>query len=262
MSSTVVSSRDNSLIKSIAALAKSPPARRAGGLCLLEGEHLIESYLDRIGTIDTLVMREDAQSHFSRFAARATRTVVVASQLFDHLSALTTPSGVLALAKLPTPAPPCTRGFVLALDAVQDPGNVGTLIRTAAAAGVDQVWISDDSAFVWSVKTLRAAQGAHFHTQIVDGLSLQSALALFAGTVYATLPRDVSGIRVQSLFDAKFATDALLIVSNEGRGLTQALFPEVDAGLSIPMANRVESLNAAVAGSVALYAMARDKRTI
>jgi RNA methyltransferase, TrmH family len=257
-----ITSRDNPIVKSIMNLARSPSARRADGFCLLEGDHLIVSYVARVGALDTLVVRDDAQHTFSHLTSKASRTVVMSAKLFDGLSSLATPSGVLALARVPGSPTLHRRGFVLALDAVQDPGNVGTLIRTAAAVGVDQVWVSEDSAFVWGTKALRAAQGAHFHTQIAEGVLLRDALPKFDGATYATLPRDTSSIAVQSLFDTTFSNDVLLVVSNEGRGLSPQLISTVTAGISIPMTNAIESLNVSVAGSVALYVIARHARQI
>jgi RNA methyltransferase, TrmH family len=149
---------------------------------------------------------------------------------------------------------------VLALDAVQDPGNVGTLIRTAAAAGCSQVWLSPGCAFAWSVKTLRASQGAHFHIDVLDDVDLISALAAFNGERWATLPRALPGMKsslvVCDLFAAKFSKNVALILSNEGAGLSPSLYSAVTRGVSIAMQNGVESLNVATAGALVLYAVA------
>jgi RNA methyltransferase, TrmH family len=259
-----ITSRDNAIVKAISNLAKSPSARRSEGLCLLEGEHLAESYTTRGGTLDSLVLRDEADfvDSFERrnpaLLSKSTQTIALPAKLFDELSSLSTPSGVLAIARVPTSPPLVTRGFVLALDDVQDPGNVGALIRTAAAAGVDQVWLSEHCAFAWSVKTLRAAQGAHFHVPMASSVELSAALAAFEGVCYATLPREAEGIEVRSLFETAFSENCVLVISNEGRGLSSHLQSRIDAGVTIPMANGIESLNAAVAGGIALFAMAQS----
>jgi len=162
---------------------------------------------------------------------------------------------VLAIAATPPLPAPTTHGFVLALDEVQDPGNVGTLIRTAAAAGIDQVWLSPGCAFAWSVKTLRASQGAHFHTQVVEAVDLPQALLAFRGQRWATLPRDVGALKAVSLFAARFDASSVLVLSNEGHGLSEAIVPALSGGLCIPMQAGIESLNVATAGAIALYAM-------
>jgi RNA methyltransferase, TrmH family len=147
---------------------------------------------------------------------------------------------------------------------VQDPGNVGTLIRTAAAAGCAQVWLSPGCAFAWSVKTLRASQGAHFHIDVIDDIDLTSALAAFNGEHWATLPRALPGMEssvvVHDLFVAKFAENVALILSNEGAGLSPALYPAITHGVSIAMQNGVESLNVATAGALALYAITANRK--
>ncbi|TAG05482.1 MAG: RNA methyltransferase [Betaproteobacteria bacterium] len=274
-----VTSRDNATVKRLATLSHSAPARRRDGMCLLEGEHLAQSYAQR-ARIATLVLRGDeasaptlsladgsggvsphqlAPSH-QRLVAASDETIVLAPRLFDQLSALSTSSGVLAMAATPVSPPLATRGFVLALDALQDPGNVGTLIRTAAAAGASQVWLSAGCAFAWSVKTLRASQGAHFHIDVIEAVELETALANFKGQRWATLPRPLPGMAssvvVHELRQAKFAVDTVMILSNEGNGLSPSLYGAVTHGLSIPMQNGIESLNVGVAGALALYAVA------
>jgi len=259
----LITSRDNAQFKRFAALSRSAPARKRDGLCLLEGEHLAQSYVEHVGAVEILALRDTGAAPApaqQALAQRAHETVLVSPALFDSLSTLVSPSGVLAIARTPPIPALATVGFVLALDEVQDPGNVGTLIRTAAAAGVRQVWLSPGCAFAWSVKTLRASQGAHFHTEVIEAVDLPQALAAFQGQRWATLPRDIGGIRTVSLFDATFGTDTALVLSNEGHGLSQAILPALTGGLSIPMEAGVESLNVATAGAVVLYSMFAGRR--
>jgi RNA methyltransferase, TrmH family len=255
-----ISSRDNPLVKRFAALSRSAPARKRDGMCLLEGEHLAQSYVERAGTLEIMAVRDvngigTLTASQAALAARSRETVLVAPALFDSLSTLVSPTGVLAIAAVPAAPLVARAGFVLALDAVQDPGNVGTLIRTAAAAGVLQVWLSPGCAFAWSVKTLRAAQGAHFHTQVLEDVDLPAALSDFAGDTWATLPRDVGGVKTISLFDAAFTANNALVLSNEGHGLSSEVLPTIRGGLRIPMAAGVESLNVATAGAIVLYSI-------
>ena len=260
-----ISSRDNPLVKHFAALSRSAPARKRDGMCLLEGEHLAQSYVDRVGQLAIIAIRDGTgvgsgalTPAQAALAERSTEAVLVAPVLFDSLSTLVSPSGVLAIATVPPSPPLATNGFVLALDAVQDPGNVGTLIRTAAAAGVAQVWLSPGCAFAWSVKTLRAAQGAHFHIQVLEDVDLPAALSAFQGERWATLPRDIGGVKTVSLFETKFSGSNALVLSNEGHGLSPAVLPALTGGLRIPMAAGVESLNVATAGAIILYGIFRQ----
>ena len=267
MTLKTISSRDNPLVKRFAALSRSAPARKRDGMCLLEGEHLAQSYVERVGDLELIAIRETRHGESSvqitptqrALAQRAREAVIVAPALFDSLSTLTSPAGVLAIARVPFSSATATSGFVLALDEVQDPGNVGTLIRTAAAAGVAQVWLSPGCAFAWSVKTLRAAQGAHFHTQLLEDVDLPVALAAFKGARWATLPRDMGALKTASLFDTKFAANNALVLSNEGHGLSPNILPALSGGLRIPMAAGVESLNVATAGAIILYSIFRQQ---
>lgn len=255
-----ISSRDNPLVKRFAALSRSAPARKRDGMCLLEGEHLAQSYVERVGTLQIIAIRDGGGTGAltpaqAALVQRSREAVLVAPTLFDSLSTLVSPTGLLAIATVPPTPALTTTGFVLALDEVQDPGNVGTLIRTAAAAGVTQVWLSQGCAFAWSVKTLRAAQGTHFHTQVLEDIDLPAALAVFKGERWATLPRDIGGVKTVSLFDAKFSRNSALVLSNEGHGLSAAILPALTGGLRIPMEAGVESLNVATAGAIVLYSI-------
>lgn len=260
MTLKTITSRDNPLVKRFAALSRSAPARKRDGMCLLEGEHLAQSYVERVGTLEIIAVRDGGGTGAltpaqAALAQRSREAVLVAPALFDSLSTLMSPTGVLAIAAVPSAPALASTGFVLALDDVQDPGNVGTLIRTAAAAGVAQVWLSKGCAFAWSVKTLRASQGAHFHTQVLEDVNLPAALAAFKGERWATLPRDIGGIKTVSLFDAKFSKNSALVLSNEGHGLSPAILPALSGGLRIPMEAGVESLNVATAGAIVLYSI-------
>ena len=100
---------------------------------------------------------------------------------------------------------------------------------------------------------MRAAQGAHFHTQLLEDVDLPAALAAFNGARWATLPRDIGTLKTASLFAAKFAANNALVLSNEGHGLSRTIPPALTGGLRIPMVAGDESLNVATAGAIVLY---------
>ncbi len=144
------------------------------------------------------------------------------------------------------------------LDDLQDPGNVGTILRTAAAAGVEQVLLSKDCAFAWSPKVLRAGQGAHFLTTIVEDVNLGAWTDRFradGGQVIGTVP--TAGLDV---FTAPLHWPLAIIVGNEGAGITPALLARVDARVTIPMPGGMESLNAGAATAVVLFEAVRRRR--
>ncbi|MBL8310041.1 MAG: RNA methyltransferase [Burkholderiales bacterium] len=257
-----ITSRDNVVVKRFAALSRSAPARKRDGKCLLEGEHLAQSYVEHVGRLEILAIRDNGDAispSQARLAAGANEVVRVAAPIFDGLSTLNSPSGVLAIAATPPTVELATSGCVLALDEVQDPGNVGTLIRSAAAAGVAQVWLSSGCAFAWSVKTLRAAQGAHFHLSVIEQVDLPGALQAFRGERWAMLPRSLRGVQTVSLYGATASPDTALVLSNEGHGLSEAIYGVLTRGLSIPMMRGIESLNVATAGAIAMFELLRQR---
>jgi TrmH family RNA methyltransferase len=177
-----VTSRHNPRLREAARLIASARDRRKAGRCVLEGEHLIGVYQDRHGAPETVLVSEQA---IEREATRAiaarypSRTLVVPAALFAELAVL--PAGVGILAVVPTPQPSATvaADFCLLLDDVQDPGNVGSMLRSAAAAGVVQVMMSKRCAFAWSPKVLRAGQGAHFLLEIHEDVDLPAWAASY-----------------------------------------------------------------------------------
>jgi TrmH family RNA methyltransferase len=166
--------------------------------------------------------------------------------------------GALAVIVTPRTTLPAAADFCLLLDGLQDPGNVGSILRSAAAAGVKQVLLSKKSAFAWSPKVLRAGQGAHFLTTIVEDVDLAAWAAAFragGGRVAALVARDGT-----SLFRADLARPLALAVGNEGAGLSRKLADRADLRLTIPMPGGMESLNVGAAAAVALFECVRGER--
>ncbi len=137
---------------------------------------------------------------------------------------------------------------------MQDPGNVGSILRTAAAAGVAQVFLSPRCAFAWSPKVLRAGQGGHFHLEIFEDVDLLAWMKNFHGTSVATVP---SG--GDSLFAADLRGPIAIVVGNEGAGLSTALCAAATRRVTIPMPGKFESLNASAAAAVCLFECVRAR---
>lgn len=254
-----IASRDNAVYKTLARLATSAAERRKQALSVIEGAHLVEACLDAGHPLQTVFVSGRAaetgaaQGLLGR-AADAT-CVVLADALFDAVSSVESPAGLMAI--LPTPsgrAVPADAGFCLAVEKVQDPGNVGTLLRSAAAAGVGHVLLSPGCAFAWSPKVLRSGQGAHFAINIVEGADLAAFLASYRGTSVA-----LAGQAQASLFETDLRGPVTFVVGNEGAGLSPGLAEAAKVCVRIPMPGRAESLNAGVAGSIALFEAVRQR---
>ena len=253
-----ITSRDNPRLHEAARLIASSRERRKADRCVLEGEHLVEAYVRRIGPPEILIVAEAAQERPAvrslMSAAPPGRTLVVAASAWNTLGPIPAAAGVLAT--IPTPHPRLGRlaDFCLLLEDVQDPGNVGSILRSAAAAGVAQVFLSPGCAFAWSPKVLRAGQGAHFHLEIHEDADLPAWARAYRGKVIAT----ASEAR-DSLYEADLTGPVAIAIGNEGSGISAALRSAAQTTIAIPMPGRFESLNAAAAAAVCLFECVRQR---
>lgn len=258
---TRVVSRQNPRFREVARLVSSSRDRRKTRRALLEGEHLVAVYLERVGMPEALVVNEEAAARpgIAALVAKvpSSRTLVVPRALFDGMGALPPDVGVIAVAPAPSPAPAKGASFLLLAEAIQDPGNLGSMLRSAAAFGVDAVHLSPDCAFVWSPKVLRAGQGAHFQLAIHDDADLVGVARGFrasGGRVLAAVAADGTPLHM-----AAMRNRVAIALGNEGAGLSPPLRSEADEAVTIPMPGGTESLNAAAAAAVLLYEVARRR---
>jgi TrmH family RNA methyltransferase len=254
-----VASRDNPAFKAVAKLVSSSSERRRAGLAVLDGTHLLAAFLDSGGTPEELfVSREGLEdAEVARLVKRSApaRVTLLADALYESISTVESPTGVIACVRPPEgrPAPPDAK-LALLLEDIQDPGNVGTLLRSAAAAGADHVLLSPRCAFAWSPKVLRAAMGAHFALNVVEGVDLAQWIRAYRGRGIA-----LAGAGGASLYDLDLRGPIALLVGNEGSGLSAPLLAAAAVRAHIPMPGRVESLNAASAGAIALFEAVRQR---
>lgn len=262
----VIRSRDNALVKRVVRLAERGRDRAVEGVAVLEGWHLIRacleapafgrSSLERILVCESILPAPETRAMLDM--AESVPVTVVAEPAFSRLGPVDGPNAVVALMTIPTPPrsdPDPAHAFELWLEDVQDPGNVGTLIRTAAAAGVTAVRLSAGCADPWSPKVLRAGMGGHFAAPIEFDSDLVGRARAGVVTTYAFALAGAA-----DLYDEPIARPLALILGNEGSGLGAALASQVDRSLRIPMPGAVESLNVAAAGAVALFEVVRRER--
>jgi len=253
-----IASRDNPTLKSLRALLTDTRKQRASGQAVLEGPHLLAAALDHEIRPDLVVVCEGARSNseVTGLLARLGKveTLCVPDPLFRSLSELAAPVGILARIAVP-PAPTfMPDGDCLLLDAVQDAGNVGTLLRTAAAAGVRDVLLGPGCAGAWSPRVLRAAQGAHFGLCIREQADLAGFLKHYSGNPVATVARDGA-----SLYALDLRQPVAWLFGNEGAGLAPELVALAKRRSTIPLAAGSESLNVAAAAAVCLFEMRRQR---
>lgn len=248
-----IASRDNPLFRELLALADSRQARRDSGRTLLDGAHLLDEALAAGLMPSRLVVSEGAEAA-AGWPDRLPQVpvAVLAPALFNKLSPVATPTGLLAVIDIPRPAAGQAAGFAMLLEDIQDPGNLGALLRTAAAAGVAAVHLSKGCAEAWSPKALRGGQGGHFRLAIHEGADLVAVAQGFPGRVHAAALRCPA-----SLFRLDLTGATAFAFGNEGAGLSPDLQAACQA-FSIPMAGAVESLNVAAAAAVCLFERVRQ----
>jgi TrmH family RNA methyltransferase len=252
----LIQSRDNPFFKSLKRLAESGRERRKTGKTLLDGVHLVEAYEQAIGPVDSLVVAESALAGGEIAAfVKGREPVVIADALMRDLGLVDTPSGLLAVVAMPDGGTkPDRETDAVLLDGVQDPGNVGTLLRTAAAAGVRQVLLSPGCAAAWSPKVLRAGQGAHFVLSIHEEADLAAFMADYRGTTTVTCLDGAT-----SLYEAAWNGPLAWVFGAEGLGVRSELIAAARLRIRIPMPGAVESLNVSAAAAICLFEALRRK---
>lgn len=251
----ILTSRANPGYQALRALAEDRRARRQAGATLIDGEHLLEAALAAGIRPRRLVFAAAAlEGHLADWRERlpTVPVLILSDALFTSLSPVATPTGVLAEIVIPARAEGAAR-FVVLLEDIQDPGNLGALLRTAAAAGVERAYLSTACADAWSPKCLRGGQGAHFRLAIQERAELPDVARAFPGAIHAA----VLGAET-SLFDLDLRGAAGFAFGNEGAGLSEALRAHASP-FTIPMSDRVESLNVAAAAAICLFERVRQQ---
>ena len=226
---------------------------------VVEGQRAVA---DAIGTgaQPRLVLLREGSEHLvpASTLPPETRVRIVEARLFDRLSDVQTPQGVLAVFPIPErePIPGNAPPLTLIVDRLRDPGNLGTLLRAAAGAGVDAVYLTPESVDPWNAKVVRAGMGAHFRVPI----------RLFDAAARDVLQQRLP-LRVVATADASRSYDsvdwtgpAAVIIGGEAEGVSEGLITWSTGAAAIPLAAGVESLNAAMAGAVVLFEAARQRR--
>ena len=252
-----ITSADNPRFRALLKLQQSSRERRKSGRSLLDGVHLTAAYLDNTGTPEEIIVSSSGLAHpeiAALIAKSGLKPVVLSDGLFRELSPVTTPTGILSVVETPRPpAPPKEPGPCVLLEDIQDPGNVGSILRSAAAAGMPEVYLSRGSVHAWSPRVLRAGMGAHFVTRIYENIDLESFVEAYPGTVFATR-RDAA----LPVFSADLRGRVGLLFGNEGAGLSASLARLAHQTISIPMPGTAESLNVAAAAAVCMFERVRQ----
>jgi len=250
-----VTSRDNPALVRLRKLSAEPGGYRKTGSVWVEGDHLLRAALQRGWRPSLVVLTEVAMQDASlaALAESAPRALVVPAALFKGLSGLESPAQIGAELALPESPGIDAKAATVVLDRLQDAGNVGAILRSAAAFGVRQVLALKGTAALWSPKVVRAGQGAHFGLRLIEGLAAAD-LAALAVPLVAT-----SSHAGQPLHRVALPSPCAWVMGHEGQGVSAELMARCALTVGIPQPGGEESLNVAAAAAICLYESERQK---
>jgi len=250
-----ITSRDNPALLRLRKVAADASGYRKTGSVWIEGDHLLRAARQRGWALDLVVITEAAMQDeaLRTLAESAARTLVVPTALFKGLSGLESPAEIGAELTLPAASAIDANAASVVLDRLQDAGNVGAILRSAAAFGVRQVLAIKGTAALWSPKVLRAGQGAHFGLRLVEGLAADD-LAQLAVPMVAT-----SSHTEHVLHRVALPRPCAWVMGHEGQGVSPALMARCALTVGIPQPGGEESLNVAAAAAICLYESERQK---
>lgn len=257
---TVLTSRDNPRVQRWRRLTQQARERRRERRAMLEGPRLVGAYLAAGGVPEALIVSESAagEAEIAALARRYSKPAfVLADSVFRAISDTETPAGIAAEIAL-SGAEPALESVpsCVFLEGIQDAGNIGAILRNAAAFGVRTVVLGRGCADAWSPKVLRAAMGAHFSLWTTENADLAAAVGRFGGKTLCTVPR--GGV---PLHEADLRGRVGWIFGAEGQGVSDALAALASVKVTIPMPGAAESLNVAAAAAICFYEMARTLST-
>lgn len=238
----MITSKQNAFIKEIRSLADKK-FRDELQLYLLEGTKIVKEAIKAGLSIKAVVGTEKA---LSLVDTSSIRTEVVSDEVFKSISSEVTPQGVIAIVRKPNLNLAIPKGNCLLLDGVSDPANMGAIVRTAAASGYNDVYLTLDCADAYSPKAVRSSMSGIFRINVYRA-DIDEILSVLK------MPLVIADMLGENVFSKKITEKFCLVIGNEGRGVSQKLKSVAAQTVSIPMQNGVESLNAAVSAGILMY---------
>ncbi|HCM88741.1 MULTISPECIES: RNA methyltransferase [Vagococcus] len=223
---------------------------------LIEGEHLVEEAINFNASMECLIVTEESQETYDDLVSQVDAEIIVqvTEDIMKHLSSLPSPQPIMAVvAKNTNKVDLSSAGKVLLLDNVQDPGNVGTMIRTADAAGFDCVILGEGTADIYNSKVVRSMQGSQFHIQVEEVPILVKINELKEQNfeLYGTELNEKAISYCSINKESKLG----IIFGNEGQGVSREILAETDYNVYIPMKGQAESLNVAIAAGIIMFSI-------
>lgn len=253
----VIISKDNERIKEIKRIKENKKVRDEKKVYIIEGTKMLEEAIREKVEIKTIVICEDCLQKETidaklLYEIAKYDCIYVSDKIFNTLTDVVHPQGILAIVSQPDNSNVSYKNdLIVVLDNIQDPGNLGTIIRTADAAGLDQILVTKNSVDAYNPKVIRATMGAIFRVNVIEIEDIEK-LKENGFTIIAT---SLQGNK--SIFEVQYKKSAI-IIGNEANGVSKRLLDNADIKAKIPMRGRAESLNASVAASVIIYEYVRQ----
>jgi len=256
-----ITSRDNPQYKELKLIATSSQARRKAARTLLDGVHLCESYLQHLGQPELCIVSEattddsEVSQLLSQCEQKNVSCISLPDALYQAISQVENGVGIMFLIATPEPVLPNTISETsVALDNLQDPGNLGSILRSAAAAGVKNVFCSPGTAFAWSPKVMRAGMGAHFLLNIFENINLGEVLSKSNIPVLAT-----SSHTTKTIYQTDLNQAVVWLFGHEGQGVSDNLMAKATHTVTIPQQAAIESLNVAASAAICFFEQVRQQ---
>ena len=256
----LLTSRNNPQYRRLRELASNTAASRKGGYAILDGVHLCQSYLEYVGKPVLCVASQTSQYHpevaaiLEECENRSAECLLLADSLYRSISQVENGIDIVFLISKPVDEtwPELTQTAVL-LDRIQDPGNLGSILRSAAAAGIKHVFCSQGTASAWSPRVLRAGMGAHFLLKIFENVVSEDVIDASEIRVIATTPYTDT-----TIYDCDLRLPVIWLLGHEGKGISGGLLEKASDRVVIPHAGPMESLNVAACAAVCFFEQVRQ----
>ncbi|MBF0985911.1 MAG: RNA methyltransferase [Clostridiales bacterium] len=248
----IITSKDNEIIKN---LKKLKEKKYRLDSYIVEGIKMVKEAISENQEIALIAIREDFKIDFD---TKNIKTVTISNKIFNDISDVKTPQGILAVIKKnQNNQIETNQEYILALDSLQDPGNMGTIIRTADSANINQIIINKTTVDPYSPKVIRSTMGAIYRTNIIEVEDLKATLKEMKLKGFQIITTDLKA--TQSIYDINYNNKTVVVIGNEANGVSQEILQTADKKVIIPMLGKTESLNASIAASIMIYEYVRQK---
>lgn len=248
----IITSKDNEIIKNIKKLKEKKYRLDS---YIVEGIKMVKEAISENQEIALIAIREDFKIDFD---TKKIKIVTISNKIFNDISDVKTPQGILAVIKKnKNNQIETNQEYILALDSLQDPGNMGTIIRTADSANINQIIINKTTVDPYSPKVIRSTMGAIYRTNIIEVEDLKATLKEMKSKGFQIITTDLKA--TQSIYDINYNNKTVVVIGNEANGVSQEILQTADKKVIIPMLGKTESLNASIAASIMIYEYVRQK---